>query len=87
MIKIIIRLNILPFYDKYKIVNSILYLLDDNSLCETSLMKNLFAVDFQNYKEHKSPITNLKYAHLPYGPVVDKGNNLYNFMLEIIILG
>lgn len=50
MIKIIIRLNILPFYDKYKIVNSILYLLDDNSLCETSLMKNLFAVDFQNYK-------------------------------------
>lgn len=72
----------LPFYDKYKTVNTILYLLEDNSLYQTSLMKNLFAIDFNNYKEYGAPITDLKYVHMQYGPVIDKRFDLYNFMIK-----
>lgn len=75
-------LSILPFSKVYKTVNTILYLLKNNKLCETSLMKHLFAVDFYNCKENKEAITNLKYAHLPYGPVVDNRNSLYNFLIK-----
>ena len=75
-------LSILPFSKEYKTVNTILYLLKNNKLCETSLMKHLFAVDFYNCKENKEAITNLKYAHLPYGPVVDSRNALYNFLIK-----
>lgn len=75
-------LNILPFRELYKTINTILYMLKNNKLCETALMKNLFAIDFYNYKNCGIPITNLKYAHLPYGPVVDNRNDLYNFMLR-----
>lgn len=75
-------LSILPFSKEYKTVNTILYLLKNNKLCETSLMKHLFAVDFYNCKENKEAITNLKYAHLPYGPVVDSRNSLYNFLIK-----
>lgn len=75
-------LSILPFSKAYKTVNVILYLLKNNKLCETSLMKHLFAVDFYNCKENKEAITNLKYAHLPYGPVVDSRNSLYNFLIK-----
>lgn len=75
-------LSILPFNKEYKTVNTILYLLKNNKLCETSLMKHLFAVDFYNYKKNKEAITNLKYAHLPHGPVVDNRNALYNFLIK-----
>ena len=75
-------LSILPFSKAYKTVNTILYLLKNNKLCETSLMKHLFAVDFYNYKENNEAITDLKYAHLPYGPVVDNRNSLYNFLIK-----
>lgn len=75
-------LSILPFSKVYKTVNTILYLLKNNKLCETSLMKHLFAVDFYNCKENKEAITNLKYAHLLYGPVVDNRNILYNFLIK-----
>ncbi len=75
-------LKLLPFYDKYKTINSVLYLLKDNSLYETSLMKNLFTIDFQYYKENGTPITNLNYIHMPYGPVVENRFSLYNFMLK-----
>ena len=75
-------LSILPFSEKYKTVNVILYLLKGNTLCETSLMKHLFAIDFYNFKENKEAITNLKYAHLPYGPVVENRNDLYNFLIK-----
>lgn len=75
-------LNMLPFNEMYKTINAVLYILKDNKLCETLLMKHLFAVDFYNYKENGIAITNLKYAHLPYGPVVDNRNDLYNFMIK-----
>ena len=75
-------LYMLPYKNIYKTVNTILYILKNNKLCETSLMKNLFAIDFYNYKENGKAITNLKYAHLPYGPVVDNRNNLYNFLIK-----
>ena len=50
-------LSILPFSKVYKTVNTILYLLKNNKLCETSLMKHLFAVDFYNCKENKEAIS------------------------------
>lgn len=75
-------LNMLPFNEIYKTINAVIYILKDNKLCETLLMKHLFAVDFYNYKENGMAITNLKYAHLPYGPVIDNRNDLYNFMIK-----
>lgn len=75
-------LESLPFYDEYKIINSVLYLLDDNSLYETSLMKNMFVADFDNCKEYGDSITGLEYVHMPYGPVVNNRNELYNLMLK-----
>lgn len=72
----------LPFYDKYKTVNSVLYLLDNNSLYETSLMKNLFTVDFECVKESGRPITDLRYVHMKFGPVIDNRFDLYNFLIK-----
>ena len=72
----------LPFYQEYKNVNTILYLLKDNEMFETNLMKNLFAVDFENYKDNGSTITNLKYAHMPFGPAVNNRYEIYNFLLK-----
>lgn len=72
----------LPFYDQYKTINTALYLLDDNDLYETSLMKNMFVADFDNYYEYGNSITNLEYVHMPYGPVVNNRNDLYNLMLK-----
>ena len=80
--KYYVILKLLPFYETYKSVNSILYLLNKNDMFETNLMKNLFAVDFENYKEKNTPITNLKYAHMPYGPVVNNRYDLYNFLIK-----
>lgn len=72
----------LPFFDDYKTINVVSFLLEGNPLYETSLMKNLFAVDFYNHNMFNNPVTNLKYARLPYGPVVDNRNRLYNMMLK-----
>lgn len=74
-------LKLLPFFNKYKTINAILYLLNNNTMYETSLMKNLFALDFESYKKYNMPVTDLKYVHMNYGPVVDKRENLYNFLI------
>ena len=75
-------LRLLPFYDQYKTTNAILYILNNNSMYETNLQKNLFAIDFASYKENNYPITNLKYIHMNYGPVVDSRKDIYNFLIR-----
>jgi len=37
----------------------------------TKLQKLFFYVDFKHYKDFKSSITGMRYAHLPHGPVPD----------------
>jgi len=59
-----------------KSVHTLLYLLHNNPLYETQIMKYLFASDFESCKILGSPLTNLKYVHAPYGPIVDKRGEL-----------
>lgn len=75
-------LHELPFFDEYKTINAALYLLKDNELCETSLMKNMFVADFDSFYETGNSITNLEYVHMPFGPVVNNRNKLYNRMIR-----
>lgn len=72
----------LPFYEEYKAINAVLYILENNPMYETNLMKNMFAIDFKHAKEFRVPITDLKYVHMDFGPVIDNRNNFYNLMLK-----
>lgn len=54
-----------------KTINVFLYVLKNNPLYKTQIMKNFFAIDFEAVKEIKHPITSFKYAHGTYGPVID----------------
>ena len=64
-----------------KTLNVFLYILKDNNLSITQIMKNLFAIDFYSYKEINNPITNLLYVHAPYGPIV----NNRNYYIDILV--
>lgn len=62
-------------------INAILYMLKDNSLCMTSIMKNLFGVDFYALNKYNKQVTNFEYAKLPYGPVINDYKDLIDLML------
>ena len=47
---------------------------------KTILNKLLFYADFGHYKNHASSITGCRYAAIPYGPVPDKFNSLFDKM-------
>lgn len=64
-----------------KTLNVFLYILKDNNLSITQIMKNLFAIDFYSYKEINDSITNLLYVHAPYGPIV----NNRNYYIDILV--
>ena len=64
-----------------KTLNVFLYILKDNNLSITQIMKNLFAIDFYSYKETNDFITNLLYVHAPYGPIV----NNRNYYIDILV--
>lgn len=65
-----------------KTIHTFLYILKDNPLYETQIMKHLFAIDFESQKEQTSPITNLIYAHAPYGPIIDTKDEIINYLLN-----
>ncbi len=65
-----------------KTINTVLFMLENNPLYETQVMKNLFAIDFYSQKENGHPITTLKYAKAPYGPIIDNEKNILNFLLQ-----
>lgn len=65
-----------------KTIHTFLYLLDNNPLYETQIMKHLFAVDFTSQKETNHPLTSLYYAHAPYGPIIDRKDNILNYLIK-----
>lgn len=65
-----------------KDINVFLYLLKDNYLNATQLMKNFFAIDFLAYKLLGKPITDFKYANAPRGPIIDKQDAYLNLLLH-----
>lgn len=74
--------SLIGYQENLKTENAILYLLKNNGLNITQLMKNLFAVDFLSYKTNNRPITNLNYAHANYGPIVDKRTEFIDNMIK-----
>lgn len=65
-----------------KTIHAFLYILKNNSLFETQIMKYLFATDFETQKVLNKPLTTLKYAHAPYGPIIDERNEIINYLLN-----
>ena len=66
----------------YKGVNMLLYILKQKILYRIQLMKNAFAIDTLAYKENNKPVTNFKYAHAPFGPVINNFQDLINAMIK-----
>lgn len=65
-----------------KTINVFLYVLKNNFLTKTQIMKNLFAIDFESFKETNVSITKLNYAHGTYGPVIDKKEACLNYLIK-----
>lgn len=69
-------------FDYVKTINSFLYMLDDNPLGKTQIMKNMFALDFESYKEFGNKITTLNYANGTHGPIIDDYKWIINYLLH-----
>lgn len=65
-----------------KTINVFLYVLKDNFLTKTQIMKNLFSIDFQSFKEYSKSITSFKYAHGTYGPIFDNKDAILNLLVK-----
>lgn len=65
-----------------KTINVFLYVLKNNFLTKTQIMKNLFSIDFQSKKEYNRSITSLKYAHGTYGPIIDNKDEHLSFLIK-----
>ena len=65
-----------------KTINVFLYVLKNNFLTKTQIMKNLFSIDFQSFKEYSKPITSFKYAHGTYGPIFDNKDAILNLLVK-----
>ncbi len=65
-----------------KTIHTFLFLLEDNPLYETQIMKHMFAVDFTSQKERSKPLTTLAYAHAPYGPIIDGKDDILNYLIK-----
>ena len=64
-----------------KTINTFLYVLRDNYLTRTQIMKNMSAIDFESYKKNNCSITKLNYAHGIYGPIIDKKDACLNLLI------
>ena len=65
-----------------KTINVFLYVLKNNFLTKTQIMKNLFSIDFQSFKEYSKPITSFNYAHGTYGPIFDNKDAILNLLVK-----
>ncbi len=65
-----------------KTINVFLYVLENNYLTKTQIMKNLFSIDFQSFKEYSKSITSFKYAHGTYGPIFDNKDAILNLLVK-----
>lgn len=69
--------------DFLKILQAVKVLTYGTRVYKTKLNKLLFYADFKHFKENVVSITGLNYAHLPYGPVPDQYEILYESLLDI----
>ena len=65
-----------------KTINTFLYVLKNNFLTKTQIMKNLFSIDFESIKELNKSITSLKYAHGTHGPIIDNKDNYLTLLIK-----
>ncbi len=65
-----------------KLLNEVKFLCLKSRIYKTKLNKLLFYADFKHYKENAVSITGLRYAHLPFGPVPDQYELIYEIMLQ-----
>lgn len=65
-----------------KTINVFLYVLKNNFLTKTQIMKNLFSIDFESKKETNKSITSLKYAHGTYGPIIDNKDSYLSLLVK-----
>lgn len=63
-------------FNPNKIFN-IISILSKDGINKTKLLKELFYIDFLSYKLHVCSITGLEYCKLPYGPVVDDFEKIF----------
>lgn len=63
-----------------KLINIIISLAKDG-INKTKLLKELFYIDFLSYKLHVCSITGLEYSKLPYGPVMDDFENIFETLV------
>ena len=64
-----------------KTINVFLYVLKNNYLSITQIMKTFFAIDFLSFKDLNKTITSFKYAHATYGPIIDNKD----FYLDMLV--
>lgn len=69
-------------YNHVKTINSFIYMLKDNIMYKTALIKNMFALDFYYNKLYGMPITTLKYAKADHGPIIDNHENIINYLSD-----
>lgn len=75
-------LNIIGTDLDLKTINVFLYVLKNNYLTKTQIMKNMFSIDFQFFKEYSRPITSFRYAHGTYGPIIDNKDAILNLLVK-----
>jgi putative zinc finger/helix-turn-helix YgiT family protein len=66
-----------------RLLNVIKRLCFHTTVYKTKLNKLLFYADFLNFREYGQSITGLCYAHLPYGPVPDQYELIYERLVEL----
>ena len=68
--------------DIRKLLSAVKIFSFDARVYKTKLNKLLFYADFKHFKSHSVSITGLIYAHLPFGPVPDQYELLYESLLR-----
>lgn len=73
-----------PSFDKLS--NLTIFFAEHLKPHKTVLNKLLFYTDFGHYKNHASSVTGCRYAAIPFGPVPDKFNSLFDKMRNDCII-
>ena len=68
--------------DISKVLSAVQVLTFRNRVYKTKLNKLLFYADFKHFQQTSISITGLCYAHIPYGPVPDQYELLFEILME-----
>lgn len=66
----------------YKNMNILLFFLNKKGLYKTQINKLAFFSDFLDIKNNKKQISSFRYAHAPYGPVIDDFDEAINDLIQ-----